>query len=654
MAAGVSGGLLIRKGLVLAKIEAVAGQDAVPTAALNAIQAFDAEFSVDPNILERDVLTGDLSPVEHIIGRKLASISFTVEMKSNGLFDGNVVTSEPKLATLMRGCGYAISGRPDRATTFTTDFGTNNDLTMPTSMGADHGMQTGDGSIQVYANGGTLPTGLAVLTDYFVIRKTATTFALATTRVNALAGTEITLSAVDASGAVQVDIHTMSVINTDPTNNATGVLTSFNRAEGVAAIGDFLFGANPLDTETVVIGTKTYTFQTSLTDVDGNVLIGAAATDSIDNLIAAITLGDSVGDTLYAASMTAHPEATGVQGAGDSFDVTSLATGIIGNLLATTSTVTGVTVGAATMLGGVDPTDNAFTEPVIYTIEVTTGGVLGVAALTISSNNADQDDTTANVPFVASTRAPFELAGATGSNLSVIFDFSGADGVDATTLVVGDKWRILVHPDGVVMNPVSENFDCLTLKFYEDGLLYTTLGSQGTFTVDATAGNFASLEFTFTGQFVAVADATTPADPVFETTLPQQVELGLLTWGSNVTLTVEQWTFDQANNVVPRPDVNSSDGFRSVRITDRTPAGGFNPEAELVLTEDFWGDFSAALAKLFTARVGTTVGNQVFLYSPRVQTSEIAFGDRDGVRSFDHSMLFKRLNGNDESSWYFT
>ncbi len=652
MAAGVSGGLLIRKGLVLAKLEAVAGVDALPTAALDAIQAFDAEFSVDPNILERDVLTGDLSPVEHVIGRKLASISFTAEMKSNGLFNGNVVTSEPKLATLMRGCGYAISGRPDRAETFTTVFATNDDLTMPASMGADHGMQTGDGSIQVYTNGGTLPTGLVDDVDYFVIRKSGTEFALATTRANALAGTEISLSG-DAAGAVQVDILSMSVINTDPSNNAAGVLNSFSRAEGVAAIGDFTFGANPLDAEVVVIGTKTYTFQTSLTDVDGNVFIGAAATDTIDNLIAAVTLAVGSG-TLYAASMTAHPEATAVQGTGDSFDVTALATGEVGNLLATTSTVTGVTVGAATMLGGVDPTDNAFTEPVIYTVEVTTGGVLGVAQLTISSNNADQDDTTSNIPFVASTKAPFELAGATGSNTSVIFDYNAADGTVVTTLVQGDKWRILVHPDGVVMNPVSENFGCLTIKFYEDGLLYTTLGSQGTFTVDATAGNFASLEFTFTGQYVPVADATTPADPVFETTLPQQVELGLLTWGSNVTLTVEQWTFDQANNVVPRPDVNSSDGFRSVRITDRTPAGGFNPEAELVLTEDFWGDFSAAVAKLFTARVGTTVGNQVFLYSPRVQTSEIAFGDRDGVRSFDHSMLFKRLNGNDESSWYFT
>jgi hypothetical protein len=659
MAAGVNQGLLIRKGLLLAKVETVAGTDALPVASLDAIQAFDAEFSVDPNILEREVLTGDLSPVEHIIGRKLASLSFSVELKSNGLFSGDVVTDEPKLARLLRGCGYSLSGRPDRAEGFTTDFATNNDLTMPSQIigtaptaDGDHGMQTGDGSVQVYANGGTLPTGLTAATDYFIIRKSATAFSLATTRANALAGTEVALSG-DAVGAVQVDLLTMSVINTGPDNGATGIVTRINRAKGVAATGTFTLTGQPADTETVVIGAKTYIFQTVLTNVDGNVFIGATASDTLDNLVAAVNLGAGAG-TLYAAATVAHPDSTLVQGAGDTVVATALATGTAGNALASTTTVTLGSWGGATYAGGVDPTDNAFTEPVVYTITCSTGGAPGVAQLLISSNNASQDDTTANTPFVAATKAPFELAGATGSNLSVIFDYNEEDGTAPVTLVQGDTWRILVHPDGTVASPVSENFSCLTLKFYEDGLLYTTLGSQGTFTVDATAGNFGTLEFTFTGQYIDPSDAAVPTDAVFENTLPQQVELGLLTWGSNVQLVAEQWTFDQANNVVPRPDINATDGFQGVRITDRTPAGGFNPEATLVATEDFWGDFAAALAKVFTARVGTTVGNQVFLYAPRVQTSEIAFGDRDGVRSFDHSMLFKRLDGNDESDWYFT
>lgn len=107
----------------------------------------------------------------------------------------------------------------------------------------------------------------------------------------------------------------------------------------------------PLDTETVTIGTKTYTFQATLTDVDGNVLIGATASDSLDNLIAAITLGAGAGST-YAASTTLHPTATAAAGAGDTMDATAKKAGTAGNSIATTETLTNGSWGAATMSGG--------------------------------------------------------------------------------------------------------------------------------------------------------------------------------------------------------------------------------------------------------------------------------------------------------------
>lgn len=118
-----------------------------------------------------------------------------------------------------------------------------------------------------------------------------------------------------------------------------------------AATGVLTLTGNAVDTETVTIGTKTYTFQATLTDVDGNVLIGATASDSLDNLIAAITLGAGSG-TLYAASTTLHPTVTAVAGAGDTMDVTAKSTGTGGNSIATTETLTNGSWGAATLSGG--------------------------------------------------------------------------------------------------------------------------------------------------------------------------------------------------------------------------------------------------------------------------------------------------------------
>lgn len=121
----------------------------------------------------------------------------------------------------------------------------------------------------------------------------------------------------------------------------------------VAATGVLTLAANPGNNETVTIDTKTYTFQTVLTDVDGNVLIGATASDSIDNLIAAITLGAGSG-TLYAASTTLHPTATAAAGAGDTMDATAKTSGTGGNSIATTETLAAVGSqwAAATLTGG--------------------------------------------------------------------------------------------------------------------------------------------------------------------------------------------------------------------------------------------------------------------------------------------------------------
>jgi len=118
--------------------------------------------------------------------------------------------------------------------------------------------------------------------------------------------------------------------------SATGVLTA---------------AANFANGETVTTGTKVYTFQTVLTNVDGNVLIGATASDSLDNLIAAINLGAGSG-TLYAAATTANGFVSAAAGAGDTMDATALTAGAHGNAIATTETAANASWGGATLSGG--------------------------------------------------------------------------------------------------------------------------------------------------------------------------------------------------------------------------------------------------------------------------------------------------------------
>lgn len=130
------------------------------------------------------------------------------------------------------------------------------------------------------------------------------------------------------------------------------------RRYGLQATATLVATDQPANTNTVVVGSKTYTFQTTLTDVDGNVQIGGDAAESMSNLVAAITLGAGSG-TAYAASMTANPDATAALDGQDATGLTAIMTALLagtaGNSLASTETHANASyTNGATFVGGDD------------------------------------------------------------------------------------------------------------------------------------------------------------------------------------------------------------------------------------------------------------------------------------------------------------
>jgi hypothetical protein len=117
------------------------------------------------------------------------------------------------------------------------------------------------------------------------------------------------------------------------------------------ATGVLGFLGNAQDGETVTIGRRTYTFQATLTNTDGNVLIGATAADTVANLVAAINLQAGAG-TAYAAATTLNPDVIARAGGGDSLVVEAKLGGTAGNSIATTTTLTDGFWTAATLQGG--------------------------------------------------------------------------------------------------------------------------------------------------------------------------------------------------------------------------------------------------------------------------------------------------------------
>lgn len=161
-----------------------------------------------------------------------------------------------------------------------------------------------------------------------------------------------------ASGAMGVDPATFLVMTSTGAAAATGTVT----------VG----GGNAEADDTVTIGTRTYTYKTALSTgptVANEILIGADATASAANLVAAVMGATGEGST-YSTGTLPHPQVSAANTAGV-VTFTSLLLGIPGNSLALAKDGTNLTVSGATLTGGTNGT--VLVEDTHYTMNFDTG-----------------------------------------------------------------------------------------------------------------------------------------------------------------------------------------------------------------------------------------------------------------------------------------
>jgi len=123
----------------------------------------------------------------------------------------------------------------------------------------------------------------------------------------------------------------------------------------VAATGTITSdGTNVSDTDTVTVGTKTYTFKTTLTPTEGEVLIGDTAAETLDNLKLAINRTDpETNDGVKYKVAAAHTTIEATTNTDTVQTVQALTAGADGNSIALEEASTHLTVSGATLSGGV-------------------------------------------------------------------------------------------------------------------------------------------------------------------------------------------------------------------------------------------------------------------------------------------------------------
>jgi len=205
------------------------------------------------------------------------------------------------------------------------------------------------------------------------------------------------------------------------------------------AVSTLTLSANATDGNSVTIGTTKYTFRETL-GAAYDVLIGASASDTIDNLIAAINGAAGEGST-YGTGTVAHADVTAAAGDGDTMDITANVPGTAGNSIATTELSAVCSWTAGTMGSGVDPVLNEIligisAEACIDNLVAATTGAVGegttystgtAACTTCDCAKADADTFTATAKTV----------GASGNLIALDEDLTNAGWVGAAAFLDG-------------------------------------------------------------------------------------------------------------------------------------------------------------------------------------------------------------------------
>lgn len=129
--------------------------------------------------------------------------------------------------------------------------------------------------------------------------------------------------------------------------------TSGTTSAGVKATGVLTSSGVFQNNETVTIDDIVYTFKTTLTGAAFEVLIGASAAASLDNLKSAINGTAGAGST-YGTGTWAHDKVTATTNTDTAQTVEALYVGTYANTIATTETCANVAWGAATLENGAE------------------------------------------------------------------------------------------------------------------------------------------------------------------------------------------------------------------------------------------------------------------------------------------------------------
>ena len=258
--------------------------------------------------------------------------------------------------------------------------------------------------------------------------------------------------------------------------------------------------------------------------------------------------------------------------------------------------------------------------------------------------------------------SPFQpLTGTQKATLTFQVELKGS-GTAGTAPALGKLFKAcglgetVVAVTSATYDPISTAFPSVTIALYKDGLKKQIRGARGTFKISTKVGEPMMVDFSFDGVYDGVSDVAILTGTGIETTLPPQM-LNVSSWTAiGFASKISHITLDLGNKLEMRNDISKAEGFFACIITSRDPKGSFDPEEELVATDDRYGKWKAGTSGALTLPMGATAGNICTITAPKAVYTKLAEGDRNGLATLaaDFMLVRSAAAGNDELRFTFT
>lgn len=209
-----------------------------------------------------------------------------------------------------------------------------------------------------------------------------------------------------------------------------------------------------------------------------------------------------------------------------------------------------------------------------------------------------------------------------------------------------------VSAEKVSYQRASDNIPSLTLAFLDaddegGAVIKKIAGARGNVKFTGEVGGPLYAAFEFTGAYQAVTAGEQLAANIDSVLPPQLLSAAFSVGGYAPAL--QSFEIDMGNTLAGRPDMNAASGYRSFMITDGDTRGSFDPEMVKVATKDYYGDWVSGLSgALQIGAFGPAQYNRVQLTAPKLRTTNVQEGEREGQMTLDVSFQLAMDTGDDE------